>query len=34
MPNARLHVHEGAGHTLWLDDPKRVAGEIGAFLTG
>lgn len=34
MPNARLSIHEGAGHMLWLDDPKRVAGEIRAFLGG
>ena len=34
MPNARLSVHDGAGHMLWLDDPKRVAGEIRAFLGG
>ena len=30
MPNARLSVHDGAGHMLWLDDPARVAGEIRA----
>ena len=34
MPNARLSIHEGAGHMLWLDDPKRVAGEIREFLGG
>ena len=32
MPNARLSIHEGAGHMLWLDDPHRVAGEIRDFL--
>ncbi len=34
MPNARLSVHDGAGHMLWLDDPKRVAGEIRGFFDG
>lgn len=32
MPNARTSIHEGAGHMLWLDDPKRVAAEMREFL--
>lgn len=32
MPNARLNIHEGAGHMLWLDDPTRVAAELREFL--
>jgi pimeloyl-ACP methyl ester carboxylesterase len=32
MPNARLGIHEGAGHMLWLDDPRRVAAEMREFL--
>jgi pimeloyl-ACP methyl ester carboxylesterase len=32
MPNARLSIHEGAGHMLWLDDPTRVAAELREFL--
>ena len=32
MPNARLSIHEDAGHMLWLDDPGRVADEMREFL--
>jgi pimeloyl-ACP methyl ester carboxylesterase len=34
MPHARLSIHEGAGHMLWLDDPTRVAAELREFLGG
>jgi pimeloyl-ACP methyl ester carboxylesterase len=32
IPNGRLSVVEGAGHMLWLDQPRRVASEMRSFL--
>jgi poly(3-hydroxyalkanoate) depolymerase len=32
IPDARLHVVEGAGHLFLIDEPARVAGEIAGFL--
>jgi len=34
MPNARLVVVPGAGHTPWLDDLERCVAETGRFLRG
>jgi non-heme chloroperoxidase len=31
IPQARLIVHEGAGHAMHWEDPERFAGELGAF---
>jgi pimeloyl-ACP methyl ester carboxylesterase len=33
MPDARLHVLEGAGHLFLVDEPGSVVGEIGDFLS-
>jgi pimeloyl-ACP methyl ester carboxylesterase len=34
MPNAEVHVIDGAGHLPWIDDPSRVADVIRQFLAG
>lgn len=34
LPDARLVVFEGAGHSPFLDDPERFRREVGAFLDG
>jgi pimeloyl-ACP methyl ester carboxylesterase len=34
MPNAEVHVIDGAGHLPWIDDPSRVAAVIRQFLAG
>ena len=32
IPDARLIVHEGAGHTFYWEDPERVAADIATFV--
>lgn len=34
LPEATVHVREGAGHLPWLDDPVAAAAAIEAFLAG
>jgi pimeloyl-ACP methyl ester carboxylesterase len=34
MPRGTLSVVEGAGHMLWLDEPRRVGSEMREFLAG
>jgi pimeloyl-ACP methyl ester carboxylesterase len=33
IPGARLELMPG-GHAVWMDDAERVAGALGAFLSG
>jgi poly(3-hydroxyalkanoate) depolymerase len=33
MPDARLHVLEGAGHLFLVDEPSSVVGELNGFLS-
>jgi pimeloyl-ACP methyl ester carboxylesterase len=33
MPDARLHVLEGAGHLFLIDEPGSVVGELNSFLS-
>ena len=32
LPNGRLHLVQGGGHVVWLDDPAGVAREMKSFL--
>jgi pimeloyl-ACP methyl ester carboxylesterase len=32
LPNAEVRILDGFGHQPWLDDPRRVAGEVTRFL--
>jgi pimeloyl-ACP methyl ester carboxylesterase len=32
MPRGKLVVLNGLGHQPWLDDPSKVAAEVGGFL--
>jgi pimeloyl-ACP methyl ester carboxylesterase len=32
MPNASLLVYEGAGHSLQLEEPARLAADLAAFI--
>lgn len=32
IPDARLVVYEGAGHSVYWEEPERIAAELAAFV--